>query len=144
MAKLLQGTELKTLLTAAGGRPADAWRWIETGQASVIAQSWQALPQAMARGDASALADWGPTQSLDALLKLCHDVSAVRAGAAPRFFDRQDLGGLAAAHGKAALYAMSSWSRELMAATRTVEHPFNPGLLLESLASRAELALNAR
>lgn len=148
--KAPSSAQLQTLLTAAGGRPADAWGWIASGQAGAVAQSWQALPKAMARGDASALAEWGPAEALNALQKLCHDVSALRLGAAPRFFSPDDLDGLAGTAGtgrapsKSALFAMSAWSRELMAAARTVEHPFNPGLLLESLASRAQLALNAR
>jgi len=136
--------DLRTLLTAAGGRPADALAWVQSGQASAIAQSWQHLPAAMTRGDASALADWAPPEALDALQKLCHDVLAVRAGAAPRFFDLQDLPEVSGSTETSAALAMAAWSRELADAARTVEHPFNPGLLLESLASRAKIALTAR
>ena len=131
--------ELKTLLTAAGGRPADALAWVLSGQASQRAHSWQALPKAMARGDVTALADWLPAQAVDALQKLCHDIWAVKTGAQPRFFSPEDLP--AGAAGNNGLYALASWSKELATTARTVEHPYNPGLMLESLASRAKLAL---
>ena len=130
--------DLKTLLVAAGGRPADALAWIQGNHAGEMAQSWQALPKAMARGDASVLSGWAPAQAVDALQKLCHDVWAVRAGAQPRFFSLADLPANAA---KTGMYALATWSKELALTARTVEHPYNPGLMLESLASRAKLAL---
>ena len=133
--------ELKTLLIAAGGRPADALAWVHSGQAAVMAQSWQVLPKAMARGDVSALSDWLPAQAVDALQKLCHDVWAVRAGAQPRFFSAADL---PAAQPKSGMFAMANWAKELSTTARTVEHPYNPGLMLESLASRAKIALTAK
>ncbi|MDO9404275.1 MAG: DNA polymerase III subunit delta' [Polaromonas sp.] len=130
--------EFETLLAAAGGRPADALAWARDGSGSEIAQAWHALPKAMARGDAGALGNWLPPQALDALQKLCHDVLAVKVGAQPRFFKTEDLPPLA----KTGLYALGTWSRELASAARTVEHPYNPGLMLEALASRAKVALN--
>jgi len=135
--------DLQTLLVAAGGRPADALAWAQEAPPAEAAQHWQALPKAMVRGDVSALSDWAPAQAVDALQKLCHDVLAVRMGAAPRFFSAADLSAAAGKAG-AGLYALASWSRELAAIARTVEHPYNPGLMLESLVSRARAALNAR
>jgi len=135
--------DLQTLLVAAGGRPADALAWAQDALPAEAAQHWQALPKAMARGDVSALSDWAPAQAVDALQKLCHDVLAVRMGAPPRFFSAADLSAAAGKAG-AGLYALASWSRELAAIARTVEHPYNPGLMLESLVSRARAALNAR
>ncbi|MDQ3060705.1 MAG: DNA polymerase III subunit delta' [Pseudomonadota bacterium] len=144
--------DLQTLLTGSGGRPADALSWIQSSAPADAARHWQALPQAMARGDASALADLAPSQAVDALQKLCHDVWAARVGAAPRFFSAQDLPMLPcgktgippAASLRVSLQALASWSKELNAIARTVEHPYHPGLLLESLVSRARTALNAR
>ena len=133
--------DLKTLLTAAGGRPADALAWVNSGQAATIAQSWQALPKAMARGDVSALSDWLPSQAVDALQKLCHDVWAVRAGAQPRFFSEADL---PVTTPKSGMFALANWAKELASTARTVEHPYNPGLMLESLASRAKIALASK
>ena len=136
--------DLHTVLAAAGGRPADALAWMQ-GQALIeLAKHWRALPAAMARGDAKALADWTPTQAIDALQKLCHDVLATRVGAQPRFFNRVDLAPSPAQASVAELYAMTVWSKELAASARTSEHPFNAGLMLEALASRAELALGAK
>jgi len=143
--KPLLEAELKTLLTAAGGRPADALAWVQNGQAAAMAHSWQALPKAMARGDVSALSDWLPPQAVDALQKLCHDVWAVRAGAQPRFFSAADLpANLPAADPKSGMFALANWAKELATTARTVEHPYNPGLMLEALTSRAKIALNSK
>ena len=139
--KAPSATDLKTLLTAAGGRPADALAWAQSGQAAVIAKSWQALPMAMARGDVQALSDWAPAQAVDALQKICHDVWAVKSGAQPRFFSAADLPILPA---DCSVMPLANWAKELTSIARTVEHPYNPGLMLESLASRAKVALSAR
>ena len=141
--------DLHTLLAAAGGRPADALARLQAGASSAAAQHWQALPKAMARGDVSALADWAPAHAVDALQKLCHDMLAVKVGAQPRFFKTPDLplqpAGKASGSGKGpGFMALAAWSKELASSARTVEHPYNPGLMLESLASRARLALNAK
>ena len=42
------------------------------------------------------------------------------------------------------MYALANWSKELAVTARTVEHPYNPGLMLESLTSRAKVALAAK
>lgn len=145
--------DLQALLAGSGGRPADALSWAKSNSPQAAARHWQALPQAMARGDASVLADWTPAQVVDALQKLCHDVWASHVGAEPRFFKAQDLpttasgskpGGMAATASNARLQALAGWSRDLNAIARTVEHPYHPGLLLESLVSRARAVLNAR
>lgn len=143
--------DLQTLLRAVGGRPADALTWVRSSSADDAARHWQSLPKAMARGDASALADWAPAQAVDALQKICHDVWAMRFGAAPRFFGSSDLPEPAQAKstgipqaGTSGLYALAAWSRELALIARTVEHPYNPGLMIEALVSRAQTALNAK
>ncbi len=123
------------MLRAAGGRPADALLFSQAGR---DAQSWVKLPKAMARGDVSVLKDWSPAQTVDALHKLCHDVLAVQIPASPRFFEVADL----PAGGSVA--ALTAWSRALASATRTVEHPFNAGLMLEALVSQAQTALNSK
>ena len=95
----------------------------------------------MAKGDVSAISNFMPAEAVDALQKLCHDVWAVRAGAQPRFFSAADLPN---AQSKTGTFALASWAKELSNTARTVEHPYNPGLMLESLASRAKIALNAK
>ena len=130
----LPGTEAIVLLRAAGGRPEDALRLAAAG---ITAQRWTALPRALARGDASALADWPPAQAVDALQKTCHDLLSVVAGGTPRFFAAADLPA-AVSPGP-----LAAWWRELADTLRTAEHPFNPGLMLEALVSRARAALNS-
>jgi DNA polymerase-3 subunit delta' len=123
------------LLRAAGGRPEDALR---LHQAGLDAQAWARWPKALARGDGSVLADWSPARVVESLQKLCHDLLAVQAGAEPRFFAAGDL------PPPASLAALSGWWRDLAATYRTVEHPFNAGLMLEDLVTRARSALNSR
>jgi DNA polymerase-3 subunit delta' len=92
----------------------------------------------LVRGDISALAGWAPAQVVEALQKLCHDLLAVHTGAAPRFFDRSDL------PGAGSFTALTAWWRSLAATARTVEHPFNPGLMLEDLVAQARTALHSK
>jgi len=66
-----------------------------------------------------------------------HDLLAVRSGAEPRFFSAADL------PPPAALEALTVWWRDLTATAKTVEHPFNAGLMMEDLVSRARTALNS-
>ena len=134
-------SDLKVLLNAAGGRPQDALAWVQTGQVAELAQNWQALPKAMATGNVAALGDFLPPQAVDALQKLCHDVWAVAVGSQPRFFSAADLPSDTV---KSSLPALASWAKELSATARSVEHPYNPGLMLEALASRAKIALSTR
>jgi DNA polymerase-3 subunit delta' len=123
------------LLRAAGGRPEDALRLHQAGRDPKV---WSLLPKAVARGEVAALSDWSPAEVVEALQKLCHDLLARNSGAQPRFFEPADLpaGG--------SFRALSDWSRELAHTARTVEHPYNAGLLLEALVSRARSALNSR
>lgn len=119
-------------LQAAGGRPADALDWARSG---LNAQTWTQLPQALARGDWTPLADWPAARQLAVLQKLCHDLMATASGAVPRFFPANTLP-------KAPRWAvLATWSRELMGAARTVEHPFNAGLMQEAWAARTHQVL---
>ena len=122
------------LLRASGGRPDDAVLLAQSGR---DVRTWALLPKAVARGDGSGFKDWSPPQVVDVLHKLCHDVQAVKVGASPRFFEAMDLP-KAGSHA-----ALSRWSRQLADASRTMEHPFNPGLMLEALVSQAQNALNS-
>jgi len=122
------------MLRAAGGRPQDALQFFRSG---TDAQAWVDLPRAMARGDLNVLKDWTPSQTVSALQKLCHDMLAIRTGAASRFFSAADLpaGG--------SMAGLTRWARTLSDVKRTVEHPFNVGLMLEALVSEAQNALNS-
>ena len=131
----VQPGDAPLLLRAAGGRPEDAVAFLRRGGDPKV---WALLPKAMARGDCSAMAEWTPAQAVDALLKLCHDLLAVKSGAAPRFFQPSDL------PPASSFEALAEWSRELMRTAETVEHPFNAGLMLEALVSQARSALHLR
>ncbi len=131
----MTGNVASVMLNAAGGRPEHALRLASSG---LSAKDWAGLPQAMARGDITVVKDWLPAQALDAMHKLCHDMLAVKVGAGPRFFASVDLpsGGC--------IDGLTAWSKALAGASRYIEHPWNGGLLLETLVSQAQLALNSR
>lgn len=122
----------RTWWRAAGGRPDDALAWASAGLTDA---AWRAVPRSVARGDGSPMADWPPARQLEVLQKLCHDLMAVAAGASPRFFHAEDLPAVPA------FRALANWSRELLDAARTVEHPFNAGLMHEAWLARARQVL---
>ncbi|MCU0762040.1 MAG: DNA polymerase III subunit delta' [Hydrogenophaga sp.] len=130
--KALSLEQARACLQAAGGRPVDALRWAQTG---LQYQTWQQLPHALARGEWALLGDWPAPQQLEVLQKVCHDLMAVRAGGRTRFFAPESL---PPAAGWAVL---AGWSKELSAAARTVEHPFNAGLMQQAWAARAQQVL---
>jgi len=134
MAQGLVSAEAQALLRAAGGRPHDAWVYFNDG---LKAKDWASLPKLLVRGEAGMLADASPAMVLSVLQKLCLDMQALACGAAPRYFDPQDL------PAPKGLNALTLWSRELMDSARSVDHPFNTGLLLQAWVSRAQRALNA-
>lgn len=123
------------MLKASGGRPEDAMAFAGSGRDPNV---WNALPKAMARGDAVFFKDWSLPQIIDALHKLCHDLMVIEAGAAPRFFDPVDLGR------PPSMRILSGWSKALASAMRTMDHPFNAGLMQEALVGQAKTALNSR
>jgi DNA polymerase III subunit delta' len=131
----LPAADAADLLRVAGGRPVDALSYFHAGRQPRI---WAALPKAVARGDASVIADWSPAEAVGALQKLCHDLIAVSVGGTPRFFLAADL------PRPAALAALTAWAHGLASTARSVEHPFNTGLMLEALVSQARSALNSR
>ncbi len=122
-------------LRASGGRPDDALVLAQSGRSP---KSWSALPQAVARGDVTALTDWSPAEAVDVLQKLCHDLLAASVGAAPRYFASADLP-------KAPpIGALTRWSRALTKTARTADHPFNAGLMLEALVAQARNTLHSK
>ncbi len=131
----LEAAAARGWLRAAGGRPQAALAMSASGLAL---SAWHALPRAVAAGDASKLSDWSPPRLVDALQKLCHDLLAARQGAEPRFFEPADL------PAPPPMGALARWSKALTATARTVDHPFNPGLMLEALVSEARQVLHSR
>ncbi|HEX7890314.1 MAG TPA: DNA polymerase III subunit delta' [Ramlibacter sp.] len=123
------------LLRASGGRPEDALR---LHQAGLDARSWSQWPKALVRGDIAGVANWSPAQLVESFQKLCHDLLALRTGAKPRFFEPGDL------PPAASVAALTGWWRDLAETSRTVDHPFNAGLMLEDLVAQARAALNSK
>lgn len=119
------------LLDACSGRPLDA---LALAQAGIDAARWGALPAAVLRRQASALAGWALPAIVDALQKLCHDGLALASGAAPRFFPG------AALRQPARAEALAAWSLELARLARHADHPWNEGLLVDTLLARAATA----
>lgn len=132
--KPAQREQAAVWLQAAGGRPDDALAWAATG---LQGPTWAQLPQALARGDWGTLAGWPPAQQLAVLQKLCHDLMARAAGAPARFFPVEQL------PPAPRWSALAQWSRELMAAARSVEHPYNAGLMQEAWAARTRQVLGS-
>ena len=148
-ASLLAEDDLRTLLASAGGRPEDAFAWAKSGPIADAAHRWRTLPKAMARGDVSALAGFAPALAVDSLQKLCHDMCAVHVGASPRFFSAGDLPMLNSEKSESvcwplpdsSLHRLADWYTDLCDIAGSIEHPYNAGLLIESLVSRAKAAL---
>jgi DNA polymerase-3 subunit delta' len=62
---------------------------------------------------------------------------SVGSGSAPRYFVRDSL------PRTIQLQALLEWSRALLQAARHAEHPFNAGLMAESLVGQGQRALTA-
>jgi DNA polymerase-3 subunit delta' len=112
------------LLAAAGGAPLAAR---ELAAAGIDAAAWVALPRAVARGQAAALAGWPVPRAVDALQKVCHDALVHALGGAPRYFASQAL------PKGARTGPLSAWAKTLSRAARHDEHPWNDALLIEAL-----------
>lgn len=116
------------LLALAAGSPLEALAWAAEG----VTADWLAqLPRRVAAGDASVLAGKPLPRVIDLLLKLAHDASLQAAGGEGRFFAP------GAVPGGASLAALTVWQRVLLRAARHDEHPWNAGLLVESLVGQA-------
>lgn len=126
--------ERETALQACDNRPQDALSFMAIGAHTV----WAKLPRALQKGQLDAVAGWSGAQLLDALQKLCHDLWAIKLGAAPRFFAPQDLPKPPPAR------ALAAWSEQLKALARCIEHPFKPELLQEDMVQQAKLCINSR
>jgi len=126
------------LLAAAGGQPQDALAWSREG---IDAALWTQLPALVQRGASAALAGWPLPRLIESLQKLCHDALCVAAGAAPRYFPAASLKGATRSGDSAVTQPLHAWERELQRAARFAEHPWNAGLMTESLVEQGRHAL---
>ena len=120
--------DANALLAAAGGSPLEALAWAQEGLSPALLA---ALPRQVALGDASALTGRALPRVIELLLKLAHDAQVLAAGGAPRFFASGQL------PADTDLAALRQWQHALLRAARHDEHPWNAGLLVESLVSQA-------
>ncbi len=132
VAQGIPAQQVPVLLQACGGRPDDA---LDMFQAGIQASHWNALPRLISRGEPGVLADQPATLVLSSLQKLCHDLLQVSVGGTARYFQPGDL------PGGAGFASLSQWSRELLQLAKTIDHPYQPGLLLEACVNRAQQAL---
>ena len=122
-------------LKTAGGRPEEVFRQKELGQTM---SWWAQFPRAMHAGDASHCSNLPPSEVIDALQKLCHDLMMRQAAASLRYFNDTDLPTI-----KTNGASLTAWFKRLSQAARSSEHPFNAGLMLEALCSEAREVMNA-
>ena len=120
------------LLAAAGGQPQEALDWSREG---IDAALWCRLPAQVRNGESAALGTWPLPRVVDALQKICHDAACAAVGAAPRYFPAASIGQGAEAA------ALVAWMSELRRVARHAEHPWNAGLLIESLVQQGSRAL---
>ena len=124
--------EPTVMLAATGGQPQEALEWTKQG---IDAALWLRLPALVAQGMAVALGGWPLARVVDALQKLCHDAACIAVGAAPRYFPAASL------RAGAQPAALAAWMRELNRVARHAEHPWNAGLMVESLVQQGQRAI---
>jgi DNA polymerase-3 subunit delta' len=100
--------------------------------------AWSFLPKALQKGQVSAVAAYGAKDLLQAQIKLCHDLWAVKLGAMPRFFEPPDLPKPPPAR------ALAVWGDQLNQLAKRIDHPFKPELLIEDMVQQAKLCINSR
>ena len=131
----LPAEEAARLLSLMGQRPEDALDEARQGRSS---SWWTALPKALLHGQIQHLADLSPSQQVQALMKVAHDLVLVQSGATPRYFSAEALPPT-----QASLRTLGDWYKRLQQSLRTAEHPFNAGLMLEALVSDAQQTLSS-
>lgn len=122
----------EVLLAASGGQPLDAAAMAADG---IDSDAWERLPNAVRRGQATALTDWPLVRLIDALQKLCHDLMCLQAEATPRYFSAAMLAPLVQSGGPS-WAELAGWARELALAARHDEHPWRAGLRSEALVGQ--------
>jgi DNA polymerase-3 subunit delta' len=131
----LSQEDAASLLKAAGGRPNEVLKQLNLGQSK---QWWAKFPKAMLSGDASYCSDLPPSEVIDSLQKLCHDLMMLQTQASLRYFNESDLPKL-----KVSSTQLTAWFKRLSQAAKTSEHPFNAGLMLEALCTEAREVMSS-
>ena len=131
----LSHADATLLLNATGQQPLTAKE--RHGQ-GIDGQYWAQIPKDVAQGVPSKWTAWPLPLQLEMLQKLCHDMSCVAVGAAPRFFPVDSL------PASTALSRLTAWSSELTKQQRHAGHPWNAGLKTEVLLQQAKIVLRSR
>ena len=127
--------EPEVLLAAAGHQPLMALQMARQG---LDAAAWRALPSQLAQGRVAAVSGWSASLLVATLQKLCHDAMRAAAGAQPVYFPAGSVQARADD-----LPRLVQWSQDLIRVARHDEHPWNAGLLAESLVAQAQRALHS-
>ncbi len=125
-------TDARVLLKASGSRPFDALELINRGMS---AQTWSHFPEAVLAGEMSFFKGFTGPDLIDALQRLCHDLMSLAVGAEPRYFLASHL---QAFQQGLKLNRLSAWSKQLIDAAKTAEHPFKLDLMQEAYISQAQ------
>ncbi|TAF82501.1 MAG: DNA polymerase III subunit delta' [Curvibacter sp.] len=136
LAEGMQQGSIPLAMQASGGRPDDAMAIWKAGGAL---EDWPRIPAALKNGDLSVWKDWSVGIQIDAAHKLCHDLMALHVDAEPRFFHRSSLQGI-----RPDVRLLSEWAKALAHSMKTMDHPFNAGLMTETLVSQAQTVLNSK
>ena len=122
------------VLDASGGQPLAA---LERHALGLDAAFWHKLPGAVRQGQPAPLAALPVPLAIDALQKLAHDALLAACGAPPRYLVAEALppGG--------DIGRLTAWAAELRRIARHAEHPWNAGLMIESLVQQGTAALAA-
>ena len=124
----LSAPDAQMLLAGAGGRPQAALDLLQLGWTAPL---WRGLCGQIRQGQLGAWSSWPLPKLTETLQKLCHDLSCVAVGAAPRFFPAGALGQ------GGDLIRLTAWAHELRQTQRQSHHPWNAPLKLEALLFQA-------
>jgi len=122
------------LLAASGGQPLAA---LQRQALGLDAEFWTRLPARVAAGDVEPLTKLPVALVVESMQKLCHDAMLAAVGAAPRYFPAGSV------PATADLHQLTAWAQELRRVARHADHPWQTGLMLESLAAQGRNALRA-
>lgn len=124
--------DAQLLLKACGGQPLAALQRNSLGLDGAL---WSRLPAWVAAGDGQALGRLPVALVIESLQKLCHDAMLAACGAPVRYFPTDSV------PATADLRRLSEWGRALSLVARHADHPWNAGLMLESLVLQGQRAL---
>jgi len=132
MGKGVEEKEAAVMLKAAGGRPEDALNLLALG---ISAQMWNQIPRLLCKADASVLENFSPREVITIMQKICSDLIANYFKSETRYFHSSVL------PNTQNINALTQWFKELSHEAKTADHPYNPGLMLESLTAQASRVL---